>query len=228
MGNDRNRINEIKTILSEVPVNASSTQIINAKKRIDHASRKNSFGVVESLLVAVVLFFIACLVLASLSTQETKKSTTIIPTATVFQPAQPYVAATAIPYSGNTSGSVGSSPNTGVFLPTQPLPTIVYSYPTQQSAGSRICPSSPAPRLNIGDIGYVIPAYGASNLNKYPRTSGNNNVVVAIIQAGETFDVIGGPECGDGFTWWQARYHRNSFVGWLAEGQGDTYWLDRR
>jgi len=99
--------------------------------------------------------------------------------------------------------------------------------PVPQRGAGRLCPNSPPPRLAIGDIGYVVYGYGPSNLNKYPRRSGNNNIVVDILQEGDTFRVVGGPQCGDGLTWWQVRYAQNNFLGWLAEGEGGIYWLDK-
>jgi hypothetical protein len=99
--------------------------------------------------------------------------------------------------------------------------------PVPPRAQPRLCPNSPPPRLAIGDIGYVVYGYGPSNLNKHPRRSGDRNVVVDILQEGDTFRVVGGPQCGNGLTWWQVRYLKNNFLGWLAEGEGNTYWLDR-
>lgn len=98
----------------------------------------------------------------------------------------------------------------------------------KESSADRLCSLSPPPRLQMGMVGYVIPSEGASNLNKYPRRSKNNNAIVDIIRPGQEFTVINGPKCGDGFTWWQVRYHKNDFIGWIAEGEGNTYWLASR
>ncbi|MDW8300074.1 MAG: hypothetical protein RML95_12145 [Anaerolineae bacterium] len=106
-----------------------------------------------------------------------------------------------------------------------PMPTAT---PVPPQVASRLCSGSPPPRLAIGDRGYVVAEYGASNLNRYPRRSGNNNIVVDIIPPNGTFTVIDGPVCGDGYTWWRVRRTSNGFIGWLAEGQGDVYWLAKR
>ncbi|MCS6870418.1 MAG: hypothetical protein NZ571_03075 [Anaerolineae bacterium] len=99
--------------------------------------------------------------------------------------------------------------------------------PVPTRVAQRLCPNSPLPRLSIGDIGYVVYGYGPSNLNKYPRRSGDRNIVVDILKEGDTFRVVGGPQCGNGLTWWQVRYLKNNFLGWIAEGEGDVYWLDK-
>jgi uncharacterized protein YraI len=44
------------------------------------------------------------------------------------------------------------------------------------------------------------------------------------IPAGATFSVLAGPQCGDGYTWWQVEY--NGTTGWTAEGGGDEYWVE--
>ncbi|MCS6871835.1 MAG: hypothetical protein RML95_11020 [Anaerolineae bacterium] len=109
-----------------------------------------------------------------------------------------------------------------------------YAFPAQTAAtpaavtGERLCSNSPPPRLRIGDVGYVVYGYGPVNLNRYPRRSRNNNVVVDVVSEGSTFTVIDGPVCGDGLTWWRVRRTKNNFVGWMAEGRGNIYWLDRR
>ncbi|MFN7210016.1 MAG: hypothetical protein ACK4P1_06440 [Aggregatilineales bacterium] len=99
--------------------------------------------------------------------------------------------------------------------------------PIPPRSAQRLCFNSPPPRLSIGDIGYVVYGHGPSNLNKHPRRSDDQNVVVDIIQEGEMFLVVGGPECGNGLTWWRVRYLKNNFLGWLAEGAGNLYWLDK-
>jgi uncharacterized protein YraI len=47
----------------------------------------------------------------------------------------------------------------------------------------------------------------------------------AQIPAGTAVPIIGGPQCGsDGRLWWQVNY--GGMVGWTAEGDGGTYWLE--
>jgi hypothetical protein len=50
-----------------------------------------------------------------------------------------------------------------------------------------------------------------------------DGAVLGQIPAGETFDVLEGPQCMEGIAWWYVRY--GDLIGWTAEGQGDEYWL---
>jgi uncharacterized protein YraI len=38
------------------------------------------------------------------------------------------------------------------------------------------------------------------------------------------FSVVGGPQCADGYRWWQVSY--NGLVGWTASGSGSEYWVE--
>ncbi|MBK8026106.1 MAG: hypothetical protein IPK19_33150 [Chloroflexi bacterium] len=84
-----------------------------------------------------------------------------------------------------------------------------------------VCPGSPLPRLSPGDIGRVLP--GDPNRLRAAPESGR---VLDNIPGGATFTVLAGPQCGpaNGLAWWQVEF--NGQVGWTAEGQGSTYWLE--
>lgn len=81
-------------------------------------------------------------------------------------------------------------------------------------------------RLVVGQFGRVTP--GLPNaVRTAPGTnrSGANSVVVGYIPGGSVFAVSGGPQCGpDGRWWWYVNY--NGLIGWTAEGEGQTYWLE--
>ena len=57
-----------------------------------------------------------------------------------------------------------------------------------------------------------------------PTTSQNNTL--GYIQPGEDFDVISGPVCDEAnkWRWWYVQ--KGSLVGWTAEGEPGTYWLE--
>jgi len=76
------------------------------------------------------------------------------------------------------------------------------------------------PRLAVGGRGQVLPGE-PNNLRSTPSLAGR---VLGIIPGGMQFLVNGGPECGDGFTWWLVDY--NGVVGWTAEGDGTEYWVE--
>ena len=82
------------------------------------------------------------------------------------------------------------------------------------------CPADLPPRLVVGQRGRVTPGT-ANNLRANP--SRNAERLGQIPGSGE-FDVLAGPECSGGFTWWQVRY--GGQIGWTAEGSGGVYWLE--
>ena len=45
------------------------------------------------------------------------------------------------------------------------------------------------------------------------------------IQPGERVEILRGPECEDGLTWWEIRSLSSSLKGWTPEGDESTYWL---
>lgn len=83
------------------------------------------------------------------------------------------------------------------------------------------CGNSPAPRLRVNVGGYVLPG-DPNTLRTQPIAQG---AAIGSIPPGGVFGVIGGPVCGpEGWTWWRVNYQGQ--IGWTAEGQGSTYWLD--
>lgn len=82
------------------------------------------------------------------------------------------------------------------------------------------CPNTITPRLTIGGQAIVLPG-DPNNVRDLASTSGS---VVGMIPAGEPFIVNAGPACGDGIVWWHVTF--DNFIGWTAEGVGDTYFLE--
>ncbi len=82
------------------------------------------------------------------------------------------------------------------------------------------CPDSLPTRLRANSAVQVIPDMPPNNLRAEPSTSSE---ITTQIPAGEPLHTIQ-PACNEGLTWWQVDY--NGTIGWTAEGQGDTYWLE--
>ncbi|PJF22537.1 MAG: hypothetical protein CUN56_05505 [Phototrophicales bacterium] len=61
------------------------------------------------------------------------------------------------------------------------------------------------------------------NLRTGPGTSGTQ--VSRLLPEGETFLVIAGPRCADGYTWWNIRLNDGS-TGWVAQAGQDFYWIE--
>jgi uncharacterized protein YraI len=48
--------------------------------------------------------------------------------------------------------------------------------------------------------------------------------IVLKVPAGAVFDVIAGPECSDGYFWFQVDYQGTQ--GWVAEGDSTSYFTE--
>lgn len=86
--------------------------------------------------------------------------------------------------------------------------------------GEAACPGFIESRLAAGERGRVLPV-GSNNVRSEPSTGASR---VGVIPVGGEFSVLAGPECADGYAWWQVDY--DGMVGWTAEGEGETYWLE--
>ncbi|MCL4880146.1 MAG: SH3 domain-containing protein [Anaerolineae bacterium] len=78
------------------------------------------------------------------------------------------------------------------------------------------------PRLKINGTGVVLP--GLPNVLRTQPFTGSASAIIGRIPSGGTFTVLDGPRCGNGYYWWLVDY--NGTVGWTAEGEGSTYWLE--
>jgi hypothetical protein len=86
-----------------------------------------------------------------------------------------------------------------------------------------MCPGGLPTRLVPGGYGRVVP--GLPNAIRSLPGTYSGSVVIGEIPGGASFTVIGGPQCGnDNRMWWQINY--NGIIGWTAEGEGGTYWLE--
>lgn len=80
-----------------------------------------------------------------------------------------------------------------------------------------------APRLTVG---------GQARVTLYPNqpntiraAAGFNAPTLGYIPVGQTFNVLGGPQCVSGTLFWLVSY--NGVTGWTGEGNGyGTYWLE--
>ena len=89
-------------------------------------------------------------------------------------------------------------------------------------AGQRV--DSAAPRLHVGGRAVVLPGDpNALNTKPVSHSVDATSQRRGLIQPGETVDVVGGPVCANGITWWQVIAHGTT--GWTGEMQGTTYWL---
>lgn len=81
---------------------------------------------------------------------------------------------------------------------------------------------SPAPRLQVGVAGQVLP--GLPNVLRSQPRRGSDSAILTEMAGGSIFSVIGGPVCGpEGHYWWQVQF--GALTGWTPEGEGSTYWV---
>ena len=88
-------------------------------------------------------------------------------------------------------------------------------------AQAKICPDAPLPRLKIGEVGEVAPDIDRLNLRALPAVGTGE---VRLLYSGNQFEVIGGPSCNGGYSWWRVELSTGE-TGWVAEGAWDAYYL---
>jgi hypothetical protein len=83
------------------------------------------------------------------------------------------------------------------------------------------CPGFMPSRLTPGGRGAVTTWPNLPNRVRSGAAFDAN--VLGQIPAGGQFQIISGPHCNASTAWWQVNYH--GLIGWTAEGQSSTYWL---
>ncbi len=84
------------------------------------------------------------------------------------------------------------------------------------------CPDSSPSLLHKGDNAQVTQFPPVSN--RVRVKPGINAERTGTLQPGEKLLVIDGPQCADGFVWWNVR-SESGISGWTAEGKGQDYYL---
>lgn len=85
------------------------------------------------------------------------------------------------------------------------------------------CPGAPPARLTVGEQARVTITNGAP-LNVRAEPDGTKLTEIA---EGTVVTVVAGPQCVDGFNWWQINVVQGAAVsGWSAEGDAQNYYLE--
>jgi len=86
------------------------------------------------------------------------------------------------------------------------------------------CEGTLPSRFAIGMRGRVTP--GGVN-NRLRNGPGTDYSILGSVDPGDRFEVIGGPECGDGYTWWEILKDERDGggEGWTVEAAPNEYWL---
>lgn len=118
------------------------------------------------------------------------------------------------------------------LLPLLLLLALLHGRPLHaQDAAPGLCPDGLGPRLVVGEQGRRL-FDGINNIRSLP---GLNGFRIGQLPPGALFDVLDGPQCADGYIWWQIAYTppgtaAETITGWTAEGlpAEKEYWLEPR
>jgi eukaryotic-like serine/threonine-protein kinase len=114
-------------------------------------------------------------------------------------------------YVHTSSGQEGWTPETnGTDYWFEPLPT------------RKVCPDSPASLLHTGDRAQV--TLYPQHKSRLRETPGLSGAITALLNPGDTVEVIDGPQCKDKYVWWRIQTS-SSTIGWTAEGDSVDYFL---
>jgi alpha-2-macroglobulin len=87
---------------------------------------------------------------------------------------------------------------------------------------SATCPGAPASRLQVGDTAVVITDPDPVRARANPGPDGE---ILTQLYQDYRLPVVGGPECLDGFIWWEVEL-RDGSKAWVAEGDQSEYYID--
>ncbi len=87
----------------------------------------------------------------------------------------------------------------------------------------RLCPGGLESRLDVGRKAQVtIDPPTPNNVRQYASKAAK---LLGQIQPGEEIEIIGGPICDKGLTWWEIRSLKSGLQGYTLEGDLKAYWL---
>ncbi len=110
---------------------------------------------------------------------------------------------------------------TGERRPTPTRTPTITPYPTE--APMPPCKAGYETRLKVGARALVQSKEALPNrIREQPGLDGK---VLGFVQQYEEVDILGGPVCSNNWVWWKVRSVQSHIVGWTAEGDEETYWL---
>lgn len=85
------------------------------------------------------------------------------------------------------------------------------------------CPGAPPQRLIVNEMAYVCTTNDSVKLREGP---GKNYPILKSLVPGSDIKIIGGPLCGDNWSWWEVETE-SGYTGWMTEGGDnvDKYFL---
>jgi serine/threonine protein kinase len=142
---------------------------------------------------------------------------------------------TRTPSPSRTPSLTPTATNTAT-LPPPPTLTLTPIPPTATFTAT-VPPPSPVPTTftSCGGVSVRMRINAGGRTTLYPdaptrvrQSPGTGASVVRSIPAGQTFWVIGGPQCVNNIPWWQIEGFdvSGNWTGWIGEGQSGTYWIE--
>ncbi|MBI5959688.1 MAG: protein kinase [Chloroflexi bacterium] len=124
-----------------------------------------------------------------------------------------------------TATFTATIPPSPTYTPVPPTRTAT-PWPSSTATPPSYCPGALPARMTIGSGGRttLLPP----SPTRVRQTPGLSASVLRSIEAGQTFNILAGPQCADSVLWWQIDvYDTNGrWTGWIGEGQGGTYWIE--
>lgn len=110
---------------------------------------------------------------------------------------------------------------TGSRKPTPTRTPTVTPYPTEAQLPA--CTAGFETRLKVGARAIV--ESESALPNRIRAEAGLDGKVLGFVQQYEEVQILAGPICRDNWIWWKVRSEQSYIVGWTAEGDEETYWL---
>jgi len=104
--------------------------------------------------------------------------------------------------------------------PATPTPDVT---PVVTPTEISFCPDAMPTRMRVGIGGRV--TYGDPRKVRVRVAPSSSAAVFRLLQLGKEFQVIGGPECADGFVWWEIEFDNYSGF-WVGEGENENYHIE--
>ncbi len=111
--------------------------------------------------------------------------------------------------------SIGNTP--------QPLATSTPRF--SQEENGPVCEGADPPGLEVGEVARVKSDPPLSNRVRIEPY--NDTEILGEIEPGDTMTVLEGPVCSSSWVWWKIETEKDGLVGWTAEGDGESVWLER-
>src|SRR5258707_7188711 len=103
---------------------------------------------------------------------------------------------------------------------------IVLSLPSGHARAQTVCAGTLPPRLVVGGRGQLTSTGPGQKIVpvRVRESPGTKSKVIAQLEEGLVFQVLSGPECKDGYAWWQIS--NQGILGWIAEGDATDYFVE--